>query len=69
MASYRMIQYRVKAQAGFVPQTCWIAHVKAERGLTRGKAPNRIDPDARAKPCPPDKRAGIEAALRHFGII
>jgi hypothetical protein len=69
MATYRMIQDRVKATAGFVPQTCWIADVKAGHGLTAGAASHRIDPDIRAKPCPPEKRSAIEAALRHFKLV
>jgi hypothetical protein len=69
MATYRMIQDRVKADAGFVPQTCWIADVKAGHGLTSGNAPNMIGPDSRANPCPQDKRPAIEAALRHFRLL
>jgi len=68
VATYRQIQERVKSQAGFVPQTCWIADVKAGRGLTSDIAPNRIDPHARVKPCPEGKRRAIEAALDYFGM-
>ena len=66
MATYRQIQDLVKLTHGFVPKTCWIAHVKAGHGLVGSQAPNRISPDRREHPCPPAKRAGIEAALTHF---
>lgn len=69
MATYRQVQDHVKARAGFVPKTCWIAHVKDEHGLTSKNAPNRISPDRREHPCPADKRTAIEAALRHFQMI
>jgi hypothetical protein len=69
LATYREIQDYIRAAHGFVPQTCWIAHVLADHGRTTRPAPNRLTPDARAKPCPPVKRPAIEAALRHFGMI
>lgn len=69
MASYREIQDRVKATHGFAAKTCWIAHVKAGHGLTGSQAPNRIDPATRQQPCPPKRRAAIEAALVHFGMV
>ncbi|HEU0134984.1 MAG TPA: hypothetical protein VFR28_09185 [Allosphingosinicella sp.] len=69
MASYREIGEWVRATYGFTIQTCWIADVKAFHGLTRGDAPNRIDPDRKVKPCPPGKRPAIEAALAHFRMI
>jgi hypothetical protein len=69
MASYQQIQGRVRDRYGFVPKTCWIAHVMSDYGLTTRRAPNRIDSDARKYPCPPDKCAAIEAALAHFGML
>lgn len=69
MATYKQITDRIRQTDGFVAQTCWIADVKASHGLTRGEAPNRIDPDRKIKPCPPTKRAAIEKALIHFGMI
>ena len=69
MATYPEIQNRMRATHGFTPKTCWIAHVKAGHGLISSQAPNRIDPDRREHPCPPEKRAAIEAALVHFGMI
>ena len=69
MATYRQIADRIRQTDGFVAQTCWIADVKASHGLTSGEAPNRIDPERKVKPCPPAKRAAIERALIHFGMI
>lgn len=69
MATYREIQTYVRQNSQFVPQTCWIAHVMSDAGLTSRMAGNRVDPPTRAKPCPPSKRPAILAALRHFGMI
>ena len=67
MATYGKIQQWVRARYGFVPQTCWIAHCKELNGLPVRVAPNRAC-GGREKPCPPEKRAAIEAAFRHFGL-
>jgi len=69
MATYKEIQDHVRKKNGFVPQTCWIAHVLADHGLTTRMAHNRASRNSRAKPCPPDKREAIVAALRHFGML
>jgi hypothetical protein len=69
MATYREIQERVKTTHGFTPKTCWIADVKSLRGLTKKAAANRIHPESREQPCPPHKRAAIEAALAYFKMI
>jgi hypothetical protein len=69
MATYNEIQSYVRKKNGFVVKTCWIAHVKADHGLTARLAPNRVNPSKRIHACPPDKRGTIEAALRHFGMI
>lgn len=69
MASYREIQATVHQDNGFVPQTCWIAHVLADQGKPMRIAANRIDPAVRQKPCPPTKRPAIESALRKLGMI
>ena len=63
-----LIQY-IRANFGFWPQPCWIAHVKADYGLTTRIAHNRIDKSSRKKPCPPRRRAAIESALRHLKVI
>ena len=69
MATYKEIQAHVRSKYGFVPQTCWIAHVKSDYGLTQGVAANRIDVLRRAKPCPDSKRRTIVVALRELGVI
>ncbi len=69
MATYSEITEWIKRRHGFTPQTCWIADVKSAHGLTRGQAPNRISPRSKMKPCPPNRRAAIEEALRHFEMV
>jgi len=69
MATYAQIEERVRKTSGFTPKTCWIAHILSEHGLTKRMAPNRADPNARAHPCPAARKAAIEDALRHFGMI
>ena len=68
IAIYQTLIGYIRETEGFTAETCWIAHVKAEHGLTRGPAPNRQGAE-RVKPCPKSKRAAIERALRHFGMI
>jgi hypothetical protein len=43
MASYKHIQEYAKETYGFVPKTCWIAHMKEVLGLESKIAVNRID--------------------------
>ena len=69
MATYKEIQDRVRSMEGYVPKTCWIAHVMSDHGLTTRMASNRISPTTRAAPCPEVKRPAIEGALRHFKMI
>ena len=66
MATYKEIQARVKKQNGFVPKTCWIAHVLSDHKLTTRQAANRIQRGVRSQPCPDDKRPAMIAALKHF---
>ena len=68
MATYREIQEQVRSKVGWLPKTCWIAHVKSDFGLPMRYAPNRVSAE-RLVPCPPDKRPAIVSALRHFGMI
>jgi len=69
MATYRDVVCAVKQQDGFVPKTCWIAHVLELNGRTPHTAHNRIDPKVRQIPCPPEKRSAIERALRSFRMF
>ena len=68
MGTYTEIQEYIAREYGVTVKTCWIAHVKATYGLTRGPAYNRAGPQ-RANPCPPTYWYMIEDALRHFGMI
>lgn len=67
MATYKQIQNWVKQNFGFVPETCWIAHVKELSGLPLRKAPNRQG-EKRMRPCPSGKVGPIRAVLRFFGM-
>jgi hypothetical protein len=69
MATYVEIQAYVKSKYGFVPKTCWIAHAKEICGIPVKEAPNRLDLDTRANPCPRDKLFAIKEAFRYFGMI
>lgn len=67
--TYKEIQSYVHRVHGFVPETCWIAHVKEQLGLPLRRAPNRREAHVRQKPCPAERRDAIVAAFRHFGIV
>ncbi len=69
MASYKDVQREVKLRAGFVPKTCWIAHVLKLLGTKFRQAPNRIRRPERRHPCPPEKRLAIVAALGQLGRV
>lgn len=69
MATYKEIQDYVRARAGWVPKSCWIAHVLSDYGRTRTVAPNRRDGRKRLYPCPDVKRPAIVSALEHFGMV
>jgi len=69
LATYAEIQFFVKTEYGFVPKTCWIAHVKELCGLSPRMAPNRASQRKRAVPCPPNKTRPIQQALVHFGLV
>ncbi len=69
MATYKEIQDYVKATYGFVPKSCWIAHMKELCGIPVKQAPNRVSSANRKRPCPEDKQQYIEKAFRHFNMI
>ena len=68
MATYKEIQEWVKQKYGFVPKTCWIAHVKEISGVSVSRATNRLG-EERLVPCPLEKVKPIQAALKHFRIL
>lgn len=69
MATYLDIQNDVRARYGWVPQSCWIAHVRELNGLEPKRALNRKSPKVREKPCPAHKRDAIEDSMRLHGIL
>jgi hypothetical protein len=69
VATYSEIEDYVRERYGYCLKSCWIAHVKADHGLTRRIAHNRASSQRRKHPCPDDKRPAIEHALRHFRMI
>src|SRR5438309_11227607 len=63
MATDAEIQKFVQRHHGFIPKTGWIAHVKEVHGVpTRAW---RVHRDRDLEPCPSEKRAAIEEALRN----
>ncbi len=69
MATYREIQNYVKETYGFIPKSCWIAHMKERCGIPIRNVPNRISPSHRKHPCPLEKMCYIEEAFKHFGMV
>jgi hypothetical protein len=67
MPIYGAVQHEVKMTAGFVPKTCWIAHVLEFQGSKLRTAPNRIGAKTRKHPCPLEKQDAIVDALRKLG--
>ena len=61
-ATYEKIAEYVKSKYGFVPQPCWIAHVKELCGLPVRRAWNRQG-EQRKNPCPKDKVKYIKEAI------
>jgi hypothetical protein len=68
MATYKDIQAYVKLEYGFVPKSCWIAHMKELCQIPVKKSHNRID-NSRQVPCPPNKQNAIKMAFKHFGLL
>jgi hypothetical protein len=69
MATYAEISRVTHEIGGFTPATCWIAHVKEQMGLPVRRAPNRQDTTLRVKPCPPEKKSAIVAAMRRLKML
>ena len=69
MATYKQIQDYVKKHYGFMPKSCWIAHVKEMSGLQPRVSHRRYDSKIRQVPCPPEKVKPIQEAMRHFEMI
>ena len=62
-ATDQEIQKWISRQHGFEPESAWILHCKEQFGLVpRGTAPEE-------NPCPAEKIAAIQQALRRFGLL
>lgn len=66
MAGYKREREYIFRKYGFRVETCEVAHVKSDLGLTRGIAANRIIANGRQKPCRDRVRSAVEDAVRHF---
>jgi len=69
MATYKQIQDYVKNKHGYIPKSCWIAHVKEICGLNPKTATNRQAGVGRAHPCPKNKQDDLRQAFLHFELI
>lgn len=69
MATYKEIKTHVKANYGFVPQDCWIAHAKSARRRPDGSIDDGMDIGTPTKPCSEQRRTALFKALRELGAI
>ncbi|WP_313638298.1 hypothetical protein [Paenibacillus sp.] len=69
MATYKQIQEYVKQKHGYIPKTCWIAHMKELSGLHPKMSPRRYSPNARVQPCPIEKQDDIKESFQYFKMI
>ena len=69
MPTYKEIQSATKLRYGFTPKSCWIAHLKSERGLTRSVAPNRESLETRKHPCPDRRRSELTTVMIDLGAL
>jgi len=69
MATYKQIQEYVKITYGYVPKSCWIAHMKEILGLNPREAYNRYESTRRTHPCPVNKQKDLEEAFKHFNMV
>ena len=67
--TYKLIQEYVRLKYGFIPKTCWIAHVKELCGILIKKSHNRKLTDKREQLCPPEKIDAIKDAFIYFNMI
>jgi hypothetical protein len=65
-AGYKRERTYILNRFGIHVRTCHVAHVKRSLGLTRGAAPNRIDPAESKNPCPPHLWPMVEEAVSHI---
>jgi hypothetical protein len=69
MATYKQIQDYVKQNHGYIPKSCWIAHMKEVNGLHPKMSSRRYSPNVRVHPCPLEKQDDIKNSFEHFKMI
>lgn len=69
MTTYKQIQEFVKATYGYIPKSCWIAHMKELHGLKPRISHNRYSVSSRTNPCPIKKQKVLEEAFKYFNLI
>jgi hypothetical protein len=69
MATYKQIQNHVKETHGYVPKSCWTAHMKEVCGLNPKMSARRHSSESRVHPCPVDKQDHIRKSFQHFKMI
>lgn len=69
LATYKQIQEYINKKHGYVPKTCWIAHIKEIVGLKPKISPNRHSINKRVHPCPENKQADLNEAFKYFNMI
>ena len=62
MISYADVQADVRQHDGFLPKSCWVAHLKSRLGFKMRRASNRQG-RTRVEPCP---RTKMPAIIRSF---
>jgi hypothetical protein len=66
MATYKEIQNYVKQNNGYIPKSCWIAHMKELCGLNPKMSARRYSPTTRTHPCPLEKQ---DDAFKHYRMV
>mgnify|MGYP006952611412 CR=1 FL=1 len=69
MATYKQIQGFVKQQYGYIPKSCWIAHMKEVCGLNPKLSARRNSVASRVHPCPLERQDDIRHSFEHFKMI
>lgn len=67
MATNKEIVAHVRANYGFVPQDCWIAHARMVIRSRNGKIDDTVDIGTPSKPCVEQKRIALFAAMKALG--
>ena len=69
MRTGKEIKAFVKANYGFVPDDCWIAHAKLARRRSDGTIDESADIGTKSKPCAEHKRMALFKAMRDLGVL